>query len=232
MEQIESVYKSESRSLQASVFRKVFTWMTFALIISGLTSLFVASSPALVAAIFSNGILFWGLMIAEIALVWILSANIGRLSLVSATTMFIVYSVLNGLTFSVIFLAYTASSIASTFFVTAGTFGVTAAYGAVTKRNLSSFGSIFFMALIGLILASVVNMFLNNSVLYWIITYVGVIIFVGLTAWDVQKIKRITSEFTEESETTQKIALMGALSLYLDFINLFLYLLRIFGRRN
>lgn len=232
MEQIESVYKSSSPSVQASVFRKVYTWMTFALVISGLTSLFVASSPSLVGSIFGNSFLFWGILIAELALVWILSSSIGRLSLVSATTMFIVYSLLNGITLSMIFVFYTASSIASAFFVTAGTFAVMAVYGTVTKRDLSSWGNIFFMALIGLIIASVVNIFLKSSVLDWIVTFAGVIIFVGLTAWDVQKIKQISREFTEENESTQKIALMGALSLYLDFVNLFLYILRIFGRRN
>lgn len=223
----------QKKAVQAALFRKVYLWMSFALFITGITALIVADSPSLTAAILGNKIIFYGLLIGEIALVWYLSARIFSLSLQRATLLFIFYSILNGATLSLIFQVFTTESLASTFFVTAGTFGAISLYGYVTKRDLTSLGSILFMALIGLIIASVVNLFLHNEILYWIVTYAGVLIFVGLTAYDTQKIKRIFSqEGTEVNETTQKYALMGALTLYLDFINLFLYLLRILGNRK
>lgn len=222
-----------SRAAQATLFRNVYIWMTLALLITAVTSVLVASSPNLIYAIASNKLLFYGLLIGELALVWILSANINKFSFQTATLMFIAYSILNGITLSFIFLLYTTSSIAMTFFVTAGTFGAMALYGTFTKKDLSSWGNILFMALIGLIIASIANMFFKNEIFYWIVTYAGVIIFVGLTAYDAQKIKNMLNQYGNEvNETTQKIALMGALSLYLDFINLFLYLLRLFGSRR
>lgn len=228
-----TVSSSYDRSAQISLFRNVYLWMSMALVITGLVSLFVADSYAIQQMIFSSKLVFYGLLIGEVALVWYLSARINSLSFTSATLLFIVYSVLNGVTLSFIFLVYTASSIASTFFVTAGTFAAMSLFGYFTKKDLTSIGSFCFMALIGLIIASVVNMFLHSEMMYWIITYAGVLIFVGLTAYDTQKIKRLLlSEGTEVNETTQKIALMGALSLYLDFINLFLYLLRLLGNRK
>ena len=224
---------ASSRYAQIALFRNVYMWMTFALIITGITALIVADTPSLITAIMSNNILFFGLLIAEFALVWYISARIHSITFTNATMLFILYSILNGVTLSFIFLAYTMSSIASTFFVTAGTFGVMCLYGYFTKKDLTSIGNLCFMALIGLIIASVVNMFWSNSTLYWIVTYAGVLIFVGLTAYDTQKIKKLLlSEGTEVNETTQKIALLGALSLYLDFINLFLYLLRLLGNRK
>lgn len=224
---------ASSRYAQIALFRNVYMWMTFALIITGITALIVADTPSLITAIKSNNILFFGLLIAEFALVWYISARIHSITFTNATMLFILYSILNGVTLSFIFLAYTMSSIASTFFVTAGTFGVMCLYGYFTKKDLTSIGNLCFMALIGLIIASVVNMFWSNSTLYWIVTYAGVLIFVGLTAYDTQKIKKLLlSEGTEVNETTQKIALLGALSLYLDFINLFLYLLRLLGNRK
>ena len=180
-------------------------------------------------AIFSNRILFWGLLIGELALVWIVSASINRLSLTTATVMFILYSVLNGVTLSFIFLAYTMTSITTVFFITAGTFAAMSLYGYFTKTDLSKMGQILIMALIGLIIATLVNLFVKSSGLTMILSYVGVLIFVGLTAWDTQKIKVMLQTATDTGEAAQKIALMGALSIYLDFINLFLYLLRIFG---
>lgn len=222
-----------SKYAQIALFRNVYMWMTFALVITGITALIVADSPNLIAAIYSSKIVFYGLLIAEFALVWYISARIHFISFTTATMLFILYSIINGLTLSFIFLIYTTSSIASTFFVTAGTFGVMCLYGYFTKKDLTSIGNLCFMALIGLIIASVVNMFWSNETLYWIVTYAGVLIFVGLTAYDTQKIKRLLlSEGTEINETTQKIALLGALSLYLDFINLFLYLLRLLGNRK
>lgn len=228
-----SISSSYDKSAQISLFRNVYLWMSMALAITGLTALIVSDSPAILSMIFSSKVIFYGLLIGELALVWYLSARINKLSFLNATIIFIIYSILNGATLSIIFLIYTTSSIASTFFITAGTFGVMSLFGYLTKKDLSSIGSLCFMALIGLIIASVVNIFLNNETMYWIITYAGVLIFVGLTAYDTQKIKRmLLSEGTEVNETTQKIALMGALALYLDFINLFLYLLRLLGNRK
>ena len=212
---------------------KVYLWMTLALAVNGLTSLYVASSPGLVQSIFASRGTFWLLVIAELALVFILSARIMKMSFSTAGIMFALYSVLNGVTMSFIFIAYTSTSIATAFFVTAGMFAAMSFIGFVTKKDLSSFGSFFTMALIGLIIASVVNIFLNSSVMYWIITYVGVLLFVGLTAYDTQKIKQMLIEYGDEvNDSTQKLALIGSLSLYLDFINLFLYILRLFGNNK
>lgn len=212
---------------------KVYLWMTLALAVTGLTSLYVASSPGLVQSIFASRGTFWLLVIAELALVFILSARIMKMSFSTAGIMFALYSVLNGVTMSFIFIAYTSTSIATAFFVTAGMFAAMSFIGFVTKKDLSSFGSFFTMTLIGLIIASVVNIFLNSSVMYWIITYVGVLLFVGLTAYDTQKIKQMLIEYGDEvNDSTQKLALIGSLSLYLDFINLFLYILRLFGNNK
>ena len=218
-----------SSSTFSTLMRKVYTWMDLALAITGFTAYYVASSPAIMQAIFSNRILFWGLLIGELALVWIVSASINRLSLTTATAMFILYSVLNGVTLSFIFLAYTMTSITTVFFITAGTFAAMSLYGYFTKTDLSKMGQIMIMALIGLIIATIVNLFVKSSGLTMILSYIGVLIFVGLTAWDTQKIKQMLQMASDTGEAAQKIALMGALSIYLDFINLFLYLLRIFG---
>ena len=213
-----------------ALMRKVYVWMTLALAITGFTAYGVATSPGIMTAIVTNRALLWGLLIAELALVWYVSARINRLSLSTATMIFVLYSVLNGATLSVIFLAYTMQSIASVFFITAGTFAAMSLIGYFTKSDLSSLGRILFMALIGLVIATLVNMFLIKSGGFsLIISYVGVLIFVGLTAYDTQKIKMMLVEADDVTEEAQKIALMGSLSLYLDFINLFLYLLRIFG---
>ena len=160
------------------------------------------------------------------------SAAINKLSLTTATLMFILYSVINGALLSYIFLAYTASSVATVFFITAGTFAAMAIVGYTTKTDLSSMGKILFMALIGLIIATIVNIFIKSDGLTMILSYVGVLIFVGLTAWDSQKIKQMLLQAPDAGEGAQKLALLGALTLYLDFINLFIYLLRIFGRRE
>lgn len=214
------------------LMRKVYVWMTLALVITGFTAYGVATSPGVLQLIFGNQILFWGMIIAELALVIGVSAAINRLSLTMATLMFILYSVINGALFSSIFLIYTASSIATVFFITAGTFGVMALIGYTTKTDLTSIGKYLFMALIGLIIATLVNMFIKSEGFTYILSYIGVLIFVGLTAYDSQKIKQMLLQAPDAGEGAQKIALLGALTLYLDFINLFLYLLRIFGRRN
>ncbi|MFQ9996906.1 MAG: Bax inhibitor-1 family protein [Hoylesella buccalis] len=216
-----------------ALMRKVYVWMTLALVLTGITAFGVASSPSLMMTIFQTPAIMWGLIIAELIIVIAISAAINRLSLTTATLLFVLYSVLNGATFSLIFAVYTMSSIANVFFITAGTFGVMAAYGYFTKRDLSSWGKLLLMALIGLIIATLVNVFLvKSSGFDLILCYAGVLIFVGLTAYDTQKIKQMLAMQTDMGEGAQKVALLGALSLYLDFINLFLYLLRIFGRRE
>ena len=214
------------------LMRKVYVWMTLALLITGATAYGVATSPGIQMALFSNQVLFWGLIIAEFALVIGISAAINRLSLTTATLMFILYSVINGAMLSSIFLIYTMSSIASVFFITAGTFGVMALIGYTTKKDLTSMGKILLMALIGIIIATIVNIFLKSSGLQMIVSYLGVLVFVGLTAYDSQKIKQMLQMAPDTSEASQKLALLGALTLYLDFVNLFIYLLRIFGRRE
>lgn len=215
-----------------TLMRKVYLWMTLALVITGLTAYLVASSTNFVFALFNNSILLWVLIIAELGLVFGISAMIHKLSLTTATLLFVLYSAINGLTLSVIFIAYETAIIAKVFFITAGTFAAMAFIGYTTKKDLSGMGKILFMALIGLIIATVVNIFLKSSGLDMIISYIGVLIFVGLTAYDTQKIKNMLygAEFADESY--QKLALLGSLTLYLDFINLFLYLLRIFGSRD
>ncbi len=222
-----------SKAAQSTLLRSVYVWMTLALVITGFVSMYVAQSYQLISFIFGNRLALWGMLIAELAVVFYLSARINSISFTKATVMFIIYSILNGATLASIFLVYTMSSIASTFFVAAGTFGVMALYGYVTKSDLTRIGNICLMALIGLIIATWVSMFWQNSMLQMIITYAGVILFVGLTAYDSQKIKRLlTADGIEVTEETQKIALLGALTLYLDFINLFLYLLRLLGDRK
>ena len=215
-----------------ALMRKVYVWMTLALAITGFTAYGVATSPGLMQAIFTNRVLFWGLIIAEFALVMGVSAAINRLSLTTATLMFVLYSVINGATLSVVFLAYSMASIATVFFITAGTFAAMAFIGYTTKTDLTSVGKIVLMALIGLIIATVVNVFVKSTMFDIILSYVGVLIFVGLTAYDSQKIKQMLLQAPDAGEGAQKVALLGALSLYLDFINLFIYLLRIFGRRE
>ncbi len=215
-----------------AIMRRVYTWMTLALVITGLTSYVVAHNQTLINLIFGSRWVFFGLIIAELAVVIWLSARLFRISLTAGTLLFIAYSILNGATLASIFICFTAASLAKTFFICAGTFLVMSIYGTVTKTDLSSIGKLLIMALIGLILATVVNLFLRSSGLEMIISYVGVLVFVGLTAWDTQKIRAILSDADYADETTHKIALMGALSLYLDFVNMFLFLLRIFGRSS
>ncbi len=214
------------------LMRKVYLWMTMALAITGFTAYGVATSPGILQTIYANPAVMWGIIIAELILVVTVSGAINRLSLSVATLLFIVYSVLNGALLSSVFLVYTASSVATVFFITAGTFAAMALIGYTTKTDLSSMGKILLMALIGMIIATIVNLFVKSTGLELIISYIGVLVFVGLTAYDSQKIKQMLLQAPDASEGAQKVALLGALSLYLDFINLFLYLLRIFGRRD
>ena len=235
VQELEKIIRQQEMT-NASTFkvlmRKVYLWMTMALMITGITAAGVANSPNILALIYSSQVVMWGIIIAEFGLVMYISARLEKLSLSTATTLFALYSILNGVMLSSIFLLYSTAIISKVFFITAGTFGVTALYGYATKKDLSSLGNILFMALIGLVIATVVNIFMKSAMFDLILSYIGVIIFVGLTAWDSQKIKHMMMVQQDADESAQKLALIGALSLYLDFINLFLYLLRIFGRSN
>jgi FtsH-binding integral membrane protein len=215
-----------------ALMQKVYTWMAFAMIITGVTAYGVANSPSLLGMIYTNPVVLWGLVIAELALVFGITGMINRLSLTTATLMFVAYSVINGAMLSSIFLVYTMNSIGQVFFITSATFGVMAFIGYTTKTDLTSMGKILFMALIGMIIATVVNVFVGSTGLQTVTSYLGVLIFVGLTAYDSQKIKHMLYEQEVADEGAQKLALIGALTLYLDFINLFLYLLRIMGSRR
>lgn len=235
VQELEKIIRQQEMT-NASTFkvlmRKVYLWMTLALMITGITAAGVANSPNILALIYSSQAVMWGIIIAEFGLVIYISARLEKLSLSTATTLFALYSILNGVMLSSIFLLYSTAIISKVFFITAGTFGVTALYGYATKKDLSSLGNILFMALIGLVIATVVNVFMKSAMFDLILSYIGVIIFVGLTAWDSQKIKHMMMVQQDADESAQKLALIGALSLYLDFINLFLYLLRIFGRSD
>lgn len=235
-EEMTNVYSRERELEMSTAFpvlmRKVYVWMSMALAITGITAYYVAHNETLMMAIRTNRILFWGLLIAEFGLVIGLSAAINKLTLTTATLMFVLYSLVNGATMSFIFLAYTESSVTNVFLITAGTFAAMAVLGYFTKTDLTSMGKILMMALIGVIIATIVNFFTKSAGLSIILNYIGVLVFVGLTAYDSQKIKQMLQMAPDVSETSQKVALLGALSLYLDFINLFLYLLRIFGSRR
>ncbi|MFP4052230.1 MAG: Bax inhibitor-1/YccA family protein [Phycisphaerae bacterium] len=220
---------SESPAVKAFV-AKVFGWMSGGLLLTAIVALLTAQSQAALRVVSQ----WWiGLVIAEIVLVVVISWGINRIPATLATGLFVLYAGINGLTLSFIFLAYTSASISLTFFVTAGTFGAMALYGYTTKRDLTSWGSLGFMLLIGIIIASIANWFIASTMLYWIITYVGVFVFVALTAYDTQKIKSyVSGDGYEDAEYVQKAAVVGALDLYLDFVLLFIYLLRIFGRER
>jgi FtsH-binding integral membrane protein len=228
--QFDQSYNANFVTTISSVMRRVFTKMTLALVVTGLVALYCANSYAFLNFMFTNTWSLILLCIAEIGIVIGLSAGINKLSNSAATALFYAFAIINGMTLSPIFLVYTGASIAKTFFITAGTFGAMAVYGYFTDRDLSKFGSMLTMALFGLIIVSLVNMFLKSSGLDWVISFVGVALFIGLTAWDTQKIKQLAMQMPESS--VGRLATLGALSLYLDFINLFLYLLRFFGNQR
>ena len=217
----------------SAILKNVYLWMTMALAISGLTAMLVAGNAELVQTIYAGRGTLLVLFLVQFGLIWLISARIGTMSFITATLLYIAYSVVMGVTLSSIFLLFTTGSIASVFFITAGTFAALSIYGFVTKKDLSTWRSYLIMGLIGLIIASIVNWFLASEMMYWIISYVGVAIFIGLTAYDTQKIKQLAYAcHMEDEETRNKVALLGAITLYLDFINLFLYILRIFGKRK
>lgn len=223
---------SSSMDTTARLMRNVYVWMTLALVITGFTSLLVAGSNLWQILVASP--LIWILCIAEIGIVWYMSARIQSISFGTAGVLFAVYSLLNGVNLSTLCLLYTTESLTQTFFITAGTFGGMALVGSLTKHDLSAIGRICFMALIGLIIATVVNIFWMNSGLMMICNYAGVLIFTGLTAYDSQKIKNMMTEASScgYNDDTNKYALMGSLALYLDFVNLFIYLVQLFGKRK
>lgn len=226
-------YRAQGTDARVQSFvQQVYGWMAAALAVTGFVALGVARSPAIQQVIFANTFVFFGLIIGELILVMWLVSRIQRLTVQAATALFIVYSVVNGLTMGAIFLVYTEAVVAQAFFVTAGLFGVMTLVGFFTKADLTRLGQLLIMALLGFIIASVVNLFLRSEGLYWLITYAGVVIFVGLIAYDSQRIKEMALAGAGEGPDGQKYAIMGALKLYLDFVNLFLLLLRIFGRRR
>jgi uncharacterized protein len=226
--------QTQTQVLVNSFVRSVYNWMAIGLALTGFVAYYVANSPAMQRIIFGNPIVFYGLIIGQLVMVFTLSARVSKMQASTATGIFVLYAALNGATLSAIFLAYTQSSIASTFFVCAGTFVAASVYGWTTKKDLTSFGSFLFMGLIGIIIASVVNLFLKSSGMTMIISYIGVLLFTGLTVYDTQRLKNmaLTQPADLDAGVVRKGAIIGALSLYLDFINLFLMLLRIMGDRR
>ena len=211
--------------------RGVYNWMCIGLALTGLIALYVSHNETMVRLVFGNNFIFFGLIIAELALVFSISSRVNRMSAATSTALFVIYSALNGVTLSFIFLVYAKASIVSTFFICSATFLASSMYAWTTKRDLTSLGSFFMMGLIGIIIASLVNIFIRSSAMSMIISYIGVFVFVGLTAYDTQKLKNMAYSQPDglDAAVIRKGAILGALSLYLDFINLFLMLLRIFG---
>ncbi|MFW6232094.1 MAG: Bax inhibitor-1/YccA family protein [Spirochaetota bacterium] len=228
-------YRAGGETADAGVrafVQQVYGWMAAALAVTGFVALAVSRSATMQQLIFGSRFVFFGLIVGELLLVVWLAARIGRMSAQTATTVFVGYSVLNGLTMSAIFLVYAQATIATAFFVTSGLFAVMTLYGFFTKTDLTRMGNILAMALVGFVIASLVNLFLRSEGLYWLITYAGVLIFTGLVGYDSQRIKEMALAGVGDGEEGRKYAIMGALRLYLDFVNLFLLLLRIFGRRR
>ncbi len=227
--------KADTANVAKTFVANVFSWMFLALTATAVTAYFFAATPSLLALLIGEtGLspLGWIVMLAPIGFVLLMSLGFNRLSAGALTILFIVYSIIMGMSLSFILLVYTQASIATTFAITAGMFGIMAVAGYTTKVDLSRFGSIMMMGLVGIIIASLVNMFIGSSQMDYIISFIGVLVFTGLTAWDVQKIKRIGESAEMGSDSARKLTIMGALTLYLDFINLFLFLLRFLGNRK
>lgn len=227
-----SIEFSQTRVAEASFFTRVYLWMGLGLLLSAFGAFFTLANPPLLKAILTHRALFWGLAIAELGLVLWLSMAITRLSASAAAALFSLYSVLNGVTLSYILLVFTGASVVTTFAIAAGTFLFFSVYGFTTRANLASVGQIAMMGLVGMILASVVNLFLRSEGVTWVLTYAGIAIFIALIAADTQKLKALYQSAALSSDALSKVAIIGALQLYLDFINLFLLLLRLFGRRR
>ena len=228
------IQKAQVQVRVNSFVRSVYNWMAIGLGITGVVAYGVANSPGVTEIIFGSQLVFFGLIIAQLAMVFMISARIQRMQASTATMLFIVYSALNGATLSSVFLAYTQSTITSTFFICAATFTACSVYGWTTRRDLTTMGGFLTMGLIGIVIASVVNMFFQSGAVSTIVSYVGVLVFVGLTAYDTQEIKNmaLSQPADIDAGAVRKGAILGALKLYLDFINLFLMLLRIFGGRR
>ncbi|CNK57791.1 TPA: Bax inhibitor-1 family protein [Yersinia enterocolitica] len=227
-----SIVERANSGIQAYM-AQVYGWMTCGLLLTAVVAWYAANTPAVMNFIFSSQITFFGLIIVQLGLVFVISGMVNRLSGSMATSLFMLYSALTGLTLSSILIMYTGASIASTFIICAGMFGAMSVYGYTTKRDLSGMGSMLFMGLIGIVLASIVNIWLKSSALMWAVTYIGVLVFVGLTAYDTQKLKNMGAQLdSNDRDNFRKYSIVGALTLYLDFINLFLMLLRIFGNRR
>ena len=226
--------KAQTQLIINEFVRSVYNWMAIGLALTGFVAFYVSNNESMMRLIFGNQIIFFGLIIGELALVFTISARVQKIKASTATALFVLYAALNGVTLSVIFLIYTRTSITSTFFICAATFVTCSIYGMTTKRDLTSLGGFMAMGLIGIIIASVVNIFIGSYGLHMIISYIGVIVFVGLTAYDTQKLKTmaLSQPAGLDAGVVRKGAILGALSLYLDFINLFLMLLRILGNRN
>jgi len=227
---IDAEHRVVDQQYVAKYITKVYGWMFLALTITAAVALFTVSNTTILSVLVTNPLLYFGLFLGQLFLVGYLSLRVHKMSVGTATFVFLAYAVLTGVTFSVILLRYSGATLISAFGTTAITFGIMSLVGYFTKKDLTSFGRIMLMALVGVIIASVVNIFLGSEPLHWIISYVGVAVFVGLIAYDTQKIKALA--LLDSAEARQKGAIMGALTLYLDFINLFLMLLRIFGRRD
>jgi FtsH-binding integral membrane protein len=222
----------DTSAAETGFLRGVYGWMAAGLALTAALALYTVSTPALLQAIFGNRIVFYALLFGELGLVIAVSGAINRLSPAAATGLFLLYAGLNGVTLSSIFLVYTGSSLAATFFVTAGMFGSMSLYGAVTKRDLASWGSFLFMGLIGVVIASVVNIFMKSDMVSWVMAMCGVLVFTGLAAYDTNKLRALARQGFADAGAERKGTIVGALALYLDFINLFLMLLRLFGRRR
>jgi FtsH-binding integral membrane protein len=227
-----SVSRPSTEVMVNDFVRSVYNWMCIGLVLTGFTAHYVSSIAGITDYLRNNPLIFFGLIIAELVMVFSLVSRVNRMSAGTATSLFVVYSVLNGVTLSFVFLAYTSTSIVSTFFICAATFLACSIYGWTTKKDLTSFGGFLLMGLFGIIIASVVNMFVRSSAMQMMISYIGVFVFVGLTAYDTQKLKNmaLSQPAGLDGAVIRKGAIMGALSLYLDFINLFLFLLRILGQ--
>lgn len=234
--QVPTAYNYQTTEVQEEVQRgfilRVYAWMVIGLAITAGAAFTTLVIPGLMEAIFSTPAVFFGLLIGELVMVVVLTAAINRFSPIVASLIFAGYAVLNGVTLSFLMLAYTGTSVALTFGVTASTFGIMTLFGYTTQRDLTKLGSLLIMALIGMIIASFANLLFNSSAIYWVVTYVGVLIFIGLIAYDTQKLKRMSLSLGSDGGVVQKASILGALQLYLDFINLFLLLLRILGRRR
>jgi FtsH-binding integral membrane protein len=221
----------QAQAVRISAFlQKVYGWMFVGLAITAVVAYAVAGSPSVIQTLVSNRLLFWAVLLAPLGFVWYLSARVATLAPGTAATLFAVYAGLNGVTFSFILLAYTGASIANTFLTTSAMFGALALYGTITKRNLSGIGQFAFMGLIGVVIASIIGIFWQNDMFQFVLSVCGVVVFTGLTMWDAQKLKAMALALPEGQ--TGSYAVVGALSLYLDFINLFLFMLRLLGRRR